>query len=80
LPEREIAPVQTLMEGIPRNFEVFDPLDFLAEVTQHIPNTAQKLRTMERVPFGTRIPYAAEAKLTTENIRYGITSNTTQAT
>ncbi|MBD3391475.1 MAG: hypothetical protein GF410_05580 [Chitinivibrionales bacterium] len=28
---------QTLMKGIPRNFEVYDPLDFLAEVTQHIP-------------------------------------------
>jgi hypothetical protein len=36
-PERCAAPMQTLMEGIPRNFEVFDPLDFLAEVTQHIP-------------------------------------------
>ena len=29
------------MEGIPRNFEVFDPLDFLAEVTQHIPNKGE---------------------------------------
>jgi hypothetical protein len=27
----------SLLAGIPRNFEVFDPLDFLAEVTQHIP-------------------------------------------
>jgi hypothetical protein len=36
-PERCVAPMQTLMAGIPRNFEVFDPLDFLAEVTQHIP-------------------------------------------
>ena len=40
-PEREIAPVQTLMEGVPRNFEVFDQLDFLAEVTQHIPNKGE---------------------------------------
>ena len=31
----------TLMAGIPRNFEVFDPLDFLAEVTQHIPNKGE---------------------------------------
>jgi hypothetical protein len=31
----------TLMAGIPRNFEVYDPLDFLAEVTQHIPNKGQ---------------------------------------
>jgi hypothetical protein len=30
----------TLLKGIPGNFEVFDPLDFLAEVTQHIPNKA----------------------------------------
>jgi hypothetical protein len=41
LPERDIAPIQTLMAGIPRNFEVFDPLDFLAEVTQHIPNKGE---------------------------------------
>jgi hypothetical protein len=41
LPERCTVPVQTLMEGIPRNFEVFDPLDFLAEVTQHIPNRGE---------------------------------------
>jgi hypothetical protein len=33
----------TLMAGIPRNFEVFDPLDFLAEVTQHIPNKGEHL-------------------------------------
>jgi hypothetical protein len=26
---------------MPRNFEVFDPLDFLAEVTQHIPNRGE---------------------------------------
>jgi hypothetical protein len=31
----------TLMAGIPRNFEVYDPLDFLAEVTQHIPNKGE---------------------------------------
>jgi hypothetical protein len=31
----------TLMAGIPRNFEVYDPLDFLAEVTQHIPNRGE---------------------------------------
>jgi hypothetical protein len=39
--ERCAAPIQTLMAGIPRNFEVFDPLDFLAEVTQHIPNKGE---------------------------------------
>ncbi len=26
-----------LKEGVARNFQIFDPLDFLAEVTQHIP-------------------------------------------
>ena len=31
---------EELAAGISRNFEVFEPLDFLAEVTQHIPNTA----------------------------------------
>ena len=31
----------SLMAGIPRNYEVFDPLDFLAEVTQHIPNKGE---------------------------------------
>jgi hypothetical protein len=41
LPERCTPPIQTLMAGIPRNFEVFDPLDFLAEVTQHIPNKGE---------------------------------------
>jgi hypothetical protein len=32
---------KTLMKGIPRNFEVYDPLDLLAEVTQHIPNKGE---------------------------------------
>jgi len=32
---------KTLMKGVPRNFEMFDPLDFLAEVTQHIPNKGE---------------------------------------
>jgi len=31
----------TLMKGIPRNFEVYEPLDFLAEVTQHVPNKGE---------------------------------------
>jgi len=30
-----------LRAGVNRNFQVFDPLDFLAEVTQHIPNTGE---------------------------------------
>jgi hypothetical protein len=32
---------ETLMDGIPRNFELFDPLDFLAEILQHIPNKGE---------------------------------------
>jgi hypothetical protein len=30
-----------LRAGVNRNFQVFDPLDFLAEVTQHIPNKGE---------------------------------------
>jgi len=29
------------MEGIPRNHEIFEPLDFLAELTQHIPDRGE---------------------------------------
>jgi hypothetical protein len=32
---------QTVMEGISRNFEVFEPLDFLAEMTQHVPDKGE---------------------------------------
>jgi len=32
-----------LREGMSRNFQVFDPLEFLAEVTQHIPDKGQHL-------------------------------------
>ena len=32
---------EDLAAGIPRNYEVFEPLDFLAEVTQHIPNKGE---------------------------------------
>jgi hypothetical protein len=32
---------EKLTAGIKRNFEVFEPLDFLAEVTQHIPNRGE---------------------------------------
>ena len=27
--------------GIPRNYEMYDPMDFLAQVTQHIPNKGE---------------------------------------
>ena len=36
-----ISDDKALVKGIPRNFEMFDPLDFLAEVTQHIPNKGE---------------------------------------
>jgi len=29
------------MEGIPRSHEIFEPLDFLAEMTQHVPNKGE---------------------------------------
>ena len=32
------AASEDLLAGPKRNFQVFDPLDFLAEVTQHVPN------------------------------------------
>ena len=36
---------ERFLKGISRNFEVFDPLEFLAEITQHIPQPrAQQVR------------------------------------
>ena len=32
---------ETLKAGVSRNFQVFDPLDFIAEITQHIPNKGE---------------------------------------
>jgi hypothetical protein len=37
------AASEDLLAGPKRNFQVFDPLDFLAEVTQHIPDGGQHL-------------------------------------
>lgn len=34
---------ENLHKGIPRNFEVFDPLEFIAEITQHIPEPGMQL-------------------------------------
>jgi hypothetical protein len=34
---------EELLAGPSRNFQIFDPLDFLAEVTQHIPNPGAHL-------------------------------------
>ncbi len=30
-----------LVEGIPKNHEIFDPLDFFTEVTRHIPEKGE---------------------------------------
>src|SRR5262245_1989458 len=37
------AASEDLLAGAKRNFQVFDPLDFLAEVTQHIPDAGEHL-------------------------------------
>ena len=34
---------QTLLPGVARNFQLFDPLGFIAELTQHIPDTRKHL-------------------------------------
>ena len=34
---------EDLLGGVARNFQVFEPLDFLAELTQHIPNKGEHL-------------------------------------
>jgi putative transposase len=40
-----------LVAGPSRNFQVFDPLDFLAEVTQHIPDAGEHLIIYECSPL-----------------------------
>ncbi len=37
------AASEDLLAGPKRNFQIFDPLDFLAEVTQHIPEMGEHL-------------------------------------
>jgi len=32
-----------LFNGVARNFQVFDPLDFIAELTQHVPDPRKHL-------------------------------------
>ena len=34
---------ERLARGTSRNFELFDPLDFIAEITQHIPDQAHEV-------------------------------------
>jgi hypothetical protein len=31
----------SMKKGIPRNFHIYEPLEFLAEITQHIPNKGE---------------------------------------
>lgn len=40
---------QTVMEGCLPTFGVFEPLDFLAEVSQHIPNSGKEMLIRHRV-------------------------------
>jgi ribosomal protein S27E len=43
-PQRFPEPAsENLLNGPARNFQLFDPLDFLAELTQHIPNKGEHL-------------------------------------
>ena len=41
---------EELRAGPSRNFQIFDPLDFLAEVTQHIPDAGEHLIRYYGVP------------------------------
>jgi hypothetical protein len=49
---------EELLAGPSRNFQVFDPLDFLAEVTQHIPDPRLRPRHRPR-GHGRRPPHPA---------------------
>jgi hypothetical protein len=43
-PQRFPQPgARTLLPGVARNFQVFDPLDFIAELTQHVPDPRKHL-------------------------------------
>ncbi len=43
-PQRFPKPASADLFGdVPRNFQLFDPLDFIAELTQHIPDTRRHL-------------------------------------
>ena len=37
----EFSGDKTLIKGMPRNYDLYDTLDFLAEVTQHIPDKSE---------------------------------------
>ncbi len=55
-----------LKAGVSRNFQIFDPLDFLAEVTQHIPNTGE--HTIRYYGFYSNKSRGIRAKTTVKNI------------
>ncbi|MFP4686949.1 MAG: transposase [bacterium] len=61
------------MRYITRNFEVFDPLDFLAQVTQHIPDKGQHLTRYygwySNVARGKRAKTAGEQGSKTTHVR-----------
>jgi len=75
---------QTVMEGIPRNHEIFDPLDFLAEVTQHIPNKGEhqiryyghysnKSRGLRQNVLKSALVPRSEQVLTQQQLRFRLT-------
>jgi|GEM_PF-4444090 hypothetical protein len=50
-----------LLRGISRNFEAFDPLDFLAQITQHIPDPGmQMIRIYPTARTGQAVGYKTE--------------------
>jgi hypothetical protein len=75
---------QTVMEGISRNFEVFEPLDFLAEVTQHIPDRGEhqiryyghysnKSRGIRRKALRAVVTPKPPQQLTAQQLRFRLT-------
>jgi hypothetical protein len=75
---------QTVMEGIPRNFEVFEPLDFLAEATQHIPERGEhqiryygwysnKSRGMRLKPLRAALSPRPDTPLTQQQLKFRLT-------
>ena len=73
------------MEGIRRNHEIFEPLDFLAAMTQHIPNKGEhqirhygyysnKCRGMrQKVLHEALVPKPTPQPLTSQQLRFRLT-------
>jgi Putative transposase. len=56
---------ETLKPGVNRNFQIFNPLDFIAEITQHIPNKGE--HTIRYYGFYSNKPEEFGAKLSVVN-------------